>query len=239
MNLGFASTVVFVFSAYFVTNALNEKKKADNLLLNILPEKIARTLKSRTGVIADEHPHVSVLFADIVDYTAFAGRKNPAEVVSTLNDIFTRFDTLADRPGLEKIKTIGDAYMLAGGLTEIDDRQEYAVADIALGMLEAVKEVKAEDGGHFSLRIGIDCGPIVAGVIGRQKFAYDLWGDTVNVSSRLEASSRPGHIHVSRRFQNIVKDEFEFVSRGKVALKGKGEMESFFLVGKKLTADLS
>jgi class 3 adenylate cyclase len=104
--------------------------------------------------------------------------------------------------------------------------------------LDAVKDVKAGDGGHFSLRIGIDCGPIVAGVIGRQKIAYDLWGDTVNIASRLEATSRAGHIHVSRRFQGIIKDEFEFVSCGKVALKGKGEIESFFLIGRKSTTDL-
>ena len=238
MNLCMASTVVFAFSAYFVTNALNEKRKADNLLLNILPGKIARTLKSRSGVIADEHPNVSVLFADIVDYTVFAGNKKPAEVVSTLNDIFTRFDVLIERHGLEKIKTIGDSYMLAGGLTELDDRQAYAVADVALEMLNAVKDVEAGDGGYFSLRIGIDCGPVVAGVIGHQKFAYDLWGDTVNIASRLEASSRAGHIHVSRRFQDKVEDEFEFESCGKVTLKGKGELETFFLIGRKSTTDL-
>lgn len=232
MNLGFASTVVFTFAAYFVSNALSEKKKADKLLLNILPEKIAQTLKARSGVIADEHRNVSVLFADIVGYTKFSSNKNPASIVATLNDIFTRFDMLVDKRGLEKIKTIGDAYMLAGGLTAAGHQQALEVAEIALEMMESINLVENVDGGNFSLRIGIDIGSVVAGVIGHQKFAYDLWGDTVNVASRLETNSHSGRIHVSKRFRNQLVNEFEFENRGKIELKGKGEMETYFLIGR-------
>ncbi len=232
MNLGFASTVIFTFAAYFVSNALSEKKKADKLLLNILPEKIAQTLKARSGVIADEHRNVSVLFADIVGYTKFSSHKNPASIVTTLNDIFTRFDMLVDKRGLEKIKTIGDAYMLAGGLTAAGHQQALEVAEIALEMMESINLVENVDGGNFSLRIGIDIGSVVAGVIGHQKFAYDLWGDTVNVASRLETNSHSGRIHVSKRFRNQLVNEFEFENRGKIELKGKGEMETYFLIGR-------
>ena len=201
-------------------------------LLNILPEKIAQTLKARSGVIADEHRNVSVLFADIVGYTKFSSHKNPASIVTTLNDIFTRFDMLVDKRGLEKIKTIGDAYMLAGGLTAAGHQQALEVAEIALEMMESINLVENVDGGNFSLRIGIDIGSVVAGVIGRQKFAYDLWGDTVNVASRLETNSHSGRIHVSKRFRNQLVNEFEFENRGKIELKGKGEMETYFLIGR-------
>lgn len=232
MNLGFASTVVFTFATFFVSNALNEKKKADRLLRNILPEKIAQTLKSRSGVIADKHENVSVLFADIVDYTKFSSSKDPASVVTTLNEIFTRFDVLANKRGLEKIKTIGDAYMLAGGLTADGQDQALEVAKIALEMMEAIDLVENEDGENFSLRIGIDVGPVVAGVIGNHKFAYDLWGDTVNVASRLEAIAQSGRIHVSSQFRNQLENDFEFENCGRVALKGKGNMETYYLVGR-------
>ena len=192
MNLGIASTVVFAFTAFCVADGINEKQKADRLLLNILPEKIARSLKSHTGVIADNYDSASVLFADIVNYTAYSSDKKPTHVVSILNDVFTRFDKLAEQHGLEKIKTIGDAYMVAGGLPEISDRHQLAIAAIALDMMDAVGSVITDGGKPFELRIGIHTGPVIAGVIGRRKFAYDLWGDTVNLASRLEASAKPG-----------------------------------------------
>lgn len=231
MNLGIASIVVFAFAAYFVRNALTEKQKADRLLLNILPEKIARTLKSREGVIAEDFDSVSVLFADIVDYTTFSSDKKPAEVVSKLNEIFQKFDELADRHGLEKIKTIGDAYMLVGGLPERRDMHETAVAEMALDMMDAVKRFRRPDGDAFSLRIGIHTGPVVAGVIGTKKFAYDLWGDTVNVASRLEANGIPGRIQVSDDLYNRLKGDFTFESRGAIMVKGKGMLEAHFLTG--------
>ena len=231
MNLGAASSVVFAFAAYFVQNALREKKKADLLLLNILPQKIARRLKSGDQVIADEFANVSVLFADIVDYTVYARDKRPAQVVSSLNEIFRRFDELADRHGLEKIKTIGDAYMLVGGLPEPCDDHEAAVAAMALDMMQAVTDACGEDGQRFALRIGIHSGPVVAGVIGTRKFAYDLWGDTVNVASRLESSGLAGQIQVSETVHESLRDRFTFTPRGEVQLKGRGAMQSYLLLG--------
>lgn len=231
MNLGIASMVVFGFAAYFVRSALAEKQKADRLLRNILPEKIARTLKSRDGVIAEEFESVSVLFADIVDYTTFSSDKKPSEVVSRLNDIFQQFDELADRHGLEKIKTIGDAYMVVGGLPERKDRHENAIANMALEMMEVVQRSRRSDGEPFSLRIGIHSGPVVAGVIGMRKFAYDLWGDAVNLASRLESSGIPGRIQVSDEFYKRLKSDFAFEKRGPVKLKGKGAIAVHFLTG--------
>jgi class 3 adenylate cyclase len=231
MNLGIASIVVFAFAAYFVRNALNEKQKADRLLLNILPEETARTLKTRDGVIAEDFESVSVLFADIVDYTEYSSNKRPAEVVSKLNEIFHRFDELADRHKLEKIKTIGDAYMVVGGLPKPHDQHDRAIAEMALDMMDAIKTVETGEGENFSLRIGIHTGPVVAGVIGMRKFAYDLWGDTVNVASRLESNGVPGRIQVSDDLYQRLKGAFVFEKRGAIMLKGKGALEAHFLIG--------
>ncbi len=231
MNLGVASSVVFAFAAYFVKTALNEKRKADRLLLNILPAKTARMLKSRDGVIAEEFESVTVLFADIVDYTAYAGGRKASEVVSKLNEIFHLFDQLADRHGLEKIKTIGDAYMVVGGLPEPNERHCHAVAAMALEMMETIKTVDYGEGRSFTLRIGIHTGPVVAGVIGIRKFAYDLWGDTVNVASRLESNGVPGRIQVSDEVVRRLRGAFVFERRGAVMLKGKGKVDAHFLVG--------
>ncbi|MCZ6684161.1 MAG: adenylate/guanylate cyclase domain-containing protein [Planctomycetota bacterium] len=230
MNLGVASLVVFAFAGHFVRNALNEKQKADRLLLSILPEKIARTLKSRDGVIAENFDGVSVLFADIVNYTQYSSDKQPAEVVSKLNEVFHAFDELTDRHGLEKIKTIGDAYMVVGGLPEPCEGHDRAIAKMALDMLDAVKMIQTEDGKPFSLRIGIHTGAVVAGVIGSKKFAYDLWGDTVNVASRLEANGVPGRVQVSEEVFQRLKDQFGFERRGPIEVKGKGTIEAHFLV---------
>ncbi len=232
MNLGVASSVVFAFAAYFVRAALGEKEKADRLLRNILPEKVARTLKDRDGVIAEEFGSVSVLFADIVDYTAYANRKSAAEVVSKLDGIFDRFDRLADRHGLEKIKTIGDAYMVVGGLPVPRSDHCRASAAMALDMLEAIATVERDDGVPFALRIGLHAGPVVAGVIGRRKFAYDLWGDTVNVASRLEATGKPGEIRVSDAVHRLLEGEFTFEPLGRVAMKGVGDVEVWNLTGR-------
>jgi adenylate cyclase len=233
MNLSIASIVVFAFASYFVRTALVEKAKADRLLLNILPEKTARTLKSREGIIADEFESVSVLFADIVGYTAYSSEIRPADLVAKLNEIFHRFDELAVRHRLEKIKTIGDAYMVVGGLPEPHERPDHAIAEMGLEMLTAISGVTKEDGSAFAVRIGIHTGPVVAGVIGKSKFAYDLWGDTVNVASRLESNGIPGRIQVSDTFYRKLKDDFFFEKRGPIPVKGKGEIEAYFLVGKR------
>ncbi len=231
LNLSMPAIVIFAFASYFVTNALREKQRADRLLLNILPEKIANTLKYQQGTIAEEHKNISVLFADIVEYTKYSSDKKPVDIVKNLNKIFYEFDTLVQRHRLEKIKTIGDAYMVVGGLPPHDGRHHQAIAAMALDMLAAIQQIRKEDGHPFELRIGIHNGDVVAGVIGHSKFAYDLWGDTVNLASRLEASATPGRIHVSASMQQILANRFLFEKRAPITLKGKGEVATFFLLG--------
>ena len=231
VNLATASAVIFAFAGYFVRTALAEKAKADWLLLNILPEKTARMLKSHTAIIAEEFESVSVLFADIVAYTAYSSGRKPAEIVAKLSEIFQRFDELAVFHHLEKIKTIGDAYMVVGGLPEPRPGHEHAMAAMALEMLSAIASVRKEDGTAFAIRIGIHTGPVVAGVIGKSKFAYDLWGDTVNIASRLESSGEANRIQVSEDFQRKLAADFVFDRRGPIQIKGKGEMQTFFLLG--------
>jgi len=233
MNLSFSSVVVFIFASYFVSTALSEREKANRLLLNILPNKIAKILKKKAGVIADAHSEVTVLFADIVGFTQFSSGVSPEDLVSKLNQIFLCFDELAENYGLEKIKTIGDAYMVVGGLPEHRDDHAQAVALMALDMMSMIKNIKAKAEMSFSLRIGIHTGPVVAGVIGKSKFAYDLWGDSVNVASRMESSGKEGSIQVSEAVYERLKDDFALEKRGTIEIKGKGAMDTYFLTGKK------
>ncbi len=214
MNLCVSSLVVFVFAYYFVNSALIEKQKSNQLLLNILPNSIARKLKNEKGVIANRHEEVSVLFADLVGFTEYSS-KNPAnEVVSSLDVIFKSFDELSRKYGLEKIKTIGDAYMVASGVPEPKKDHAKSIALFALDMMSALKRISSKGLNQFSLRIGIHSGPVVAGVIGTTKFAYDLWGDTVNVASRMESNGKPGIIQVSKDSYELLKNEFEFQYKG-------------------------
>jgi class 3 adenylate cyclase len=230
MNLSVSSLVVFVFASHFVTSAVSEREKANKLLLNILPRKAARVLKTREGVIAEQYDDVSVLFADIVDFTQYASAVPPDQLVTKLNEIFFRFDELTDQYGLEKIKTVGDTYMVVGGLPEPNPGHAEAMASLALDMLSAIKEIERADGIPFSLRICIHCGPVVAGVIGKRKFAYDLWGDTVNIASRMESSGTENSIQVSDDFYQILKNKFGFKKRGAVDVKGIGAMETYYLL---------
>lgn len=233
MNLGVSAIVVFVFASYFVATAIKERSKANQLLLNILPASVAQTLKRRSGVIAEHHENVSVLFADIVDFTRYAAQTSPQELVSRLNSIFIRFDDLAAGQGLEKIKTIGDAYMVVGGAPQPAPAHLEAMARLALQMIETVRDLNRAQGTNFAIRIGLHCGPVVAGVIGKSKFAYDLWGDTVNVASRMESSGRENSIHVSEAVHEALQDRFLFEERATVELKGKGVVKSFFLLGER------
>ena len=198
----------------------------------MLPQSIAERLKEREDVIADGFSHVTVLFADIVGFTPYAERVPADASVQTLNELFSDFDALAKRGGLEKIKTIGDAYMVAGGLPEPTPDHAEAIADMGLEMLAAAARRTLRDGEPIQLRIGIDSGPVVAGVIGRRKFSYDLWGDTVNTASRMESHGVPGHIQVTERVQGLLADRFVFRERGTVEVKGKGRMRTYFLVGR-------
>lgn len=208
----------------------HEKLKSEDLLHNILPISIADRLKEDQTIIADGFENVSVMFADIVGFTKMSERKSPDELVAQLNAVFTRFDELVEKYGLEKIKTIGDAYMVSGGLPEHDPGHLEKMADMALDMLSIMKESpELED---LEIRIGIHAGPVVAGVIGVKKFAYDLWGDTVNTASRMESHGVAGQINVTESVRNQLVGKFSFEDRGILEVKGKGEMKLFLLVGR-------
>ena len=199
-----------------------EHERAERLLLNTLPAAIAERMKRGELNIADQHPEVTVLVADLVGFTALAAHVNPDEVVSLLNEIFTAFDMLTEARGLEKIKTIGDAYMVAGGLLEIKPGQTLAVAHLAFDMQQSLEDFNRQYGTSIQLRIGICTGPVIAGVIGRKKFAYDIWGDTVNLACRLEASAGPGIIQVCPNTFEKLRSEFDFNGSRMEDIKGRG-----------------
>jgi len=209
-------------------------QRSEELLLNILPPSIARRLKLSGGTIADGFAGVTVLFADIVGFTRLSARLPPERIVDVLNDLFCRFDDLAGKLGLEKIKTIGDCYMVAGGLPEPRPDHADAVAEMGLAMLAIVAEIAGRTGEPMSIRIGIHSGPVVAGVIGKRKFIYDLWGDTVNIASRMESHGVPGAIQLSSASRDLLDDgKFQLHRRGLIEVKGKGEMETWLLEGKR------
>ena len=206
--------------------------ESERLLLNILPAPIAARLKTTGGMIADDHDKVAILFADIVGFTEMSGRLKPAELVSLLNDVFNAIDEVVARHGAEKIKTIGDAYMVVAGLPLADPDPDATIARLALDMVDVVS--KFEDpitGEPVRIRIGVNSGAVVAGVIGNRKFAYDLWGDAVNVAARMEATGKIGQIQVPETFAISLKDRFEFETRGEIEIKGKGKMRTSFLTG--------
>jgi|SRR5215211_585785 len=209
-----------------------EEEKSERLLLNMVPASIAARLKQTQGVIADAFPEVTVLFADLVDFTPRSQQIAPEQVVQVLNDLFSAFDRLAQRHGLEKIKTIGDAYMVAGGLPDPRPDHAQAAADMALAMREEVARRRDPSGQPLQVRIGIDTGPVVAGVIGTSKFSYDLWGDTVNTASRMESDGVAGHIQVTARTFQCLRGRYRFQRRGPIPVKGKGEMITYFLLGR-------
>jgi adenylate cyclase len=209
-----------------------EQERSEALLLNVLPAPIAARLKQGEGVIADRFPEVTVLFADLVDFTASSDRSSPERVVQVLAGLFTDFDRLAADHGLEKIKTIGDAYMVVGGLPEPRPDHAEAVAEMALAMREEAGRHLDPAGRPLQVRIGIDSGPVVAGVIGTAKFSYDLWGDTVNMASRMESTGVPGCIQVTERTCRRLRGRYRLERRGPVQVKGKGELVTWYLVGR-------
>ncbi|MEG3846362.1 adenylate/guanylate cyclase domain-containing protein [Microcoleus sp. herbarium19] len=210
-----------------------QQEQSEKLLLNILPKPIAERLKAQQITIADSFGEVSVLFADIVGFTELSARMSPTELVKRLNVIFSHFDQLAENYGVEKIKTIGDAYMVVGGLPTPRSDHAEAIAQMALGMQEKIAKLSAETGEKLAIRIGINSGPVVAGVIGVSKFTYDLWGDTVNVAARMEATGFAGRIQVTDVTYEGLKDKYLFESRGKIPVKGKGEMMTYWLLEKR------
>jgi class 3 adenylate cyclase len=211
---------------------LAERERSEGLLLNVLPAPIAARLKQGEEVIADRFPEVTVLFADLVDFTRRSQATTPEKVVQVLDDLFTAFDRLAERLGLEKIKTIGDAYMVVGGLPEPRPDHAQAVAEMALALREEADRHLDPAGRPLQVRIGIDSGPVVAGVIGTAKFSYDLWGDTVNTASRMESTGTAGCIQVTERTYRRLRGSYRFEPRGAVQVKGKGELVTWYLVGR-------
>ena len=206
-----------------------EKAKSEALLLNILPETIADELKAGTAVIADGVSEVTVLFADIVNFTPLTASVSPNQLVGLLDRVFSAFDDIAGRLGLEKIKTIGDSYMAVAGVPEHHPDHAQRAAEMAIVMLDDSRSTAAGISQGLELRVGMDSGPVVAGVIGKRKFSYDIWGDTVNVASRMESAGLPGQIQVTERLRNRLEDRYLFEARGMISVKGKGKMPTYFL----------
>jgi len=240
LNIAVGSTIVFTLLAVFAMQrraalaALRvEQERAEDLLLNILPSSIADRLKVDTHTIADQFSSASILFADVVDFTPRSERLEPAEVVGLLDHLFSHFDMLAERHGLEKIKTIGDAYMVAAGVPTPRADHARAIVSMGLDMVEAMHS--SDQVGHLGLelRVGINSGPVVAGVIGRKRFLYDLWGDAVNTASRMESHGTPGRVQITRATYELVSDEFDCEPRGAIPVKGKGEMEIWHVLGRR------
>ena len=205
------------------------RAELDSLLLNVFPRAIIDRLNAGETLIADRHDEVTVLFSDLVGFTEISSRMEVAELVAGLNALFSAFDASCDELGVEKIKTIGDAYLAVGGLPGSAEDNAAAVADLALAMREAVREA----GPPWQIRIGVHTGPAVAGVIGRRKYVYDVWGDTVNVASRLETAAPPGAIQVSAEVASALGEAFELEPRGEIELKGKGSTPTYLLAGRR------
>lgn len=209
-----------------------EQAKSERLLLNILPAKIVERLKENHETIADSFASATVLFADLCGFTEFSQHVDPQHLVEMLDEIFSTFDHLAAAHGVEKIKTIGDAYMAVAGLPVPRDDHAEAVAAMALGMLEGFRGVMRARSLAMQVRIGIHSGPVVGGVIGRHKFIYDLWGDTVNMASRMESHGEPSRVHVSQATRDLLEGRFRFAERGEIKVKGKGTQTTYFLLGR-------
>ncbi len=208
-----------------------EKQTSERLLLNVLPAPIADRLKRGENLIADRFDAVSVLFADLVGFTAVASRTSAEELVNMLNELFSHFDRLAERHGLEKIKTIGDSYMVVAGVPHPVEQHALQITRMALDMAAVVVEFSRRVGEDLSIRLGVHTGSVVAGVIGEKKFIYDLWGDTVNIASRMESTGVPGRVQLSAVTAELVSGSFELEARGPIDVKGKGKMEVFLVVG--------
>src|SRR3954470_17474703 len=240
LNITVGGAIVFTLLAVFASerrqalDALRiEQAKAEELLLNILPKSIAERLKAQPRPIADHFGSASILFADVVDFTPWSEQLQPEQVVGHLDLLFSHFDGLAEEYGLEKIKTIGDAYMVAAGVPTPRPDHARALALVGLDMLAAMREHEDLAALGLELRIGINSGPVVAGVIGRKRFLYDLWGDAVNTASRMESHGAPGRIQITRATYDLLSDEFVCEPRGNIYVKGKGEIDAWYLLGRR------
>jgi guanylate cyclase len=237
MNIIGVSAVVFVLLQYFLHQKnqtyrlLNiEQIKSENLLLNVLPKEIASILKEDGGTIADRFESVSILFADLVGFTPLSAEIAPENMIDLLNEIFSYFDTLVEKYGLEKIRTIGDNYMIASGVPVPREDHAYALASLALEIREYLDALPNQYGRKIMFRIGMNSGPVVGGVIGKQKFHYDVWGDAVNLASRMESQGVAGMIQVTNETRELIKDQFICELRGDIDIKGKGLVKTWYLV---------
>ena len=214
----------------------NEHARTESLLLNILPGEVIVRLKSGPNIVADGFEKVTILFADIVDFTMLSKKLSPSDLVFVLDHIFSEFDHLAEKYRLEKIKTIGDAYMVVGGVPVADENHLHSILDMALEMNGLMNSLNFDnlEGKKLQIRIGISSGPAVAGIIGKKKFAYDLWGDAVNTASRMESHGLPGRIQVTEEIVSAMETAYDFEYRGDIEIKGKGRCQVWFLIGKKV-----
>jgi guanylate cyclase len=246
-NVSGVATILYLVMRYFETQKervlfeldnkngalLLEQYRSDRLLLNILPKSVADRLKQNNEArIADRYESVTIMFADLVDFTRISAGMSPEALVDLLGSVFSRFDELTEKHGVEKIKTIGDAYMVVCGAPEARADHAEAVANLAIDMKEALAEVAGSSGYELMMRIGINSGPVVAGVIGSSKFSYDLWGDTVNMASRMEHYGQSNVIQVSESTYELLRDKFVFEKRNLIEVKGKGNVQSYFLLGR-------
>lgn len=232
MNIAAVSSIAIVLLAYFVNQKdqlfvllRTEQAKSENLLLNILPKEIAAILKNESRTIADHFTEASVLFADMVGFTPLSARLEPVEMVELLNEAFSFFDSLLDKYGVEKIRTIGDSYMVASGVPRRRKEHAQALVRMALEMRDFVATHTFANGQRIAFRIGINSGPVIGGVIGKRKFVYDVWGDAVNVASRMESHGLGGAVQITESTYELIKNEFVCEPRGTLDVKGKGEME--------------
>lgn len=233
INLIGVGSLVFIMVSYFVGQKNMFQQKSEALLLNILPKEIAAILKNESRTIADQYDQASVLFADMVGFTPLSAQLPPVEMVELLNEVFSFFDSLLDKYGVEKIRTIGDSYMVASGVPRGRPDHAQALARMALEMRDYMSGHTFRNGRRVSFRIGINSGSMVAGVIGRRKFVYDVWGDTVNVASRMESHGLGGAVQITQTTYELIKDEFVCEPRGNVNLKGRGEMQAWLVISAK------
>ena len=238
LNLGGVSVIAFVLLYYFVGQKdliyrllKAEQDRSEALLLNVLPQEIAERLKGGEEIIADHHPSVSVLFADLCGFTSLSTILSPTGMVEMLNEIYSHFDSLIEKYGVEKIRTIGDNYMIASGVPQPRGDHAQVLAHLALEMNAYIAGLPPVGDQRIFFRIGMNSGPVIAGVIGHKKFSYDVWGDAVNIASRMESQGVPGKIQVTQAVYDLIKDDFTFEYNGPVMIKGKGEMVTWFLVG--------
>ncbi|MEW6401657.1 MAG: adenylate/guanylate cyclase domain-containing protein [Chloroflexota bacterium] len=231
MNIGSVSAIIIVLLAYFVNQRNIFQEKADNLLLNILPKEIAAILKNESRTIADHYDEASILFADMVNFTPMSAEMSPVAMVDLLNEIFSHFDGLVEKYDLEKIKTVGDCYMVAAGVPRPRADHGRVLLYLALEMREFIQNHTFNASRPVGFRMGINSGPVLAGVIGRKKFIYDLWGDAVNIASRMESHGQGGVIQITRATYELIKNEFLCEPRGTIDIKGRGEMEVWHVVG--------